>query len=219
MNSMSSFWQKLFGHKKEAEIEDDEPVMQLIIGLGNPEGKYKGTRHNIGFEVINKMAFDHNIPVNKQKYRGIIGTGKLGSKQVALIKPLTYMNRSGDCVRAALDFYKLSPADIIVVVDDVNLPVGEIRIRERGSAGGQNGLRDIIEKLSTDEFIRIRVGIGSKPPSWKLSDYVLSKFLKEEYEAMVEGITKAGDAAVKIVLDGTAAAMNQFNKKGVGNDQ
>ena len=216
---MSSFWQRLFGRKKEAEIEDDEPVMQLIIGLGNPEGRYKGTRHNIGFEVIGKMAFDHNILVNKNKHRGIIGTGKLGGKQVALIKPLTYMNRSGDCVRAALDFYKLSSADIIVIVDDVNLPVGEIRIRERGSAGGQNGLRDIIAKLNTDEFIRVRVGIGSKPPSWKLSDYVLSKFLKEEHEAMIEGITKAGDAALKIVLDGTAAAMNQFNKKGVGNDK
>ena len=216
-----SIWQKLFGRKKEVEIEDDEPVMtlQLIVGLGNPEGKYKGTRHNIGFEVIDKMAFDHKIPVNKSKHRGIIGTGKLGGKQVALIKPLTYMNRSGDCIRAALDFYKLSPADIVVIVDDVNLPVGEIRIRERGSSGGQNGLRDIIAKLNTDEFIRIRVGIGSKPPSWKMSDYVLSKFLKEEHEAMIDGITKAGDAALRIVSDSAAAAMNQFNNRGVGNDK
>jgi len=216
-----SIWQKLFGRKKEVEIEDDEPVMtlQLIVGLGNPEGKYKGTRHNIGFEVIDKMAFDHKIPVNKSKHRGIIGTGKLGGKQVALIKPLTYMNRSGDCIRAALDFYKLSPADIVVIVDDVNLPVGEIRIRERGSSGGQNGLRDIIAKLNTDEFIRIRVGIGSKPPSWKMSDYVLSKFLKEEHEAMIDGIAKAGDAALRIVSDSAAAAMNQFNNRGVGNDK
>jgi len=213
------FWQRLFGRKKEVEIEDDEPVMQLIVGLGNPEGRYKGTRHNIGFEVIDKMAFDHKIAVNRSKHKGIIGTGNFGGKQAALIKPLTYMNRSGDCVRAALDFYKLSPADIIIIVDDVNLPVGEIRIRERGSAGGQNGLRDIIAKLGTEEFTRIRVGIGSKPPSWKLSDYVLSKFLREEHEDMIEGITKAGDAALKIVKDGAATAMNQFNKKGVGNDK
>jgi len=215
-----SFWQRLFKRKKETEIEtEDEPVMHLIIGLGNPEGRYKGTRHNIGFEVINKMAFDHNIPVNKNKHRGILGMGNLAGKPVALIKPLTYMNRSGDCVRAALDFYKLTPSDIIVIVDDVNLPVGEIRIRERGSAGGQNGLKDIIARLGTEEFTRIRVGIGSKPPSWKMSDYVLSKFLKEEHDDMIDGITKAGDAALKIVKDGASAAMNQFNKKGVGNDK
>ena len=202
-----------FWKRKKKAIAEENPVMQVIVGLGNPEVQYKGTRHNVGFETIDKMSFDYNIPVNKNKHRGIIGTGKIKGKSVALVKPLTYMNRSGDCIRAILDFYKLTPADIIVIVDDVNLPLGEIRVRERGSAGGQNGLKDIIYKLNTEEFVRVRVGINPKPEGWDMAAYVLSKFKKEEHEAMIDGVTKAGDAVVKIVEEGAAAAMNQFNKK------
>ena len=185
--------------------------MHVIIGLGNPEGQYKGTRHNVGFETINKLAYDFNINVNKNKHRGIIGSGHMDGKSVILVKPLTYMNRSGECVREVLDFYKLDLSSLIVLVDDVNFEVGDIRVRERGSAGGQNGLRDIIEKLGTEDFIRVRIGIGSKPPSWSLSDYVLSRFLTEEHEAMIEGITSAGDAVLEILKNGPASAMNKFN--------
>ena len=191
--------------------------MNIIVGLGNPEGRYKGTRHNVGFETINKLAFDHNISVTKSKHRGLIGTGKLAGKPVALIKPQTYMNRSGECVRAVLDFYKLSPQELIVIYDDVSLALGEIRVREKGSAGGQNGMKDIISHMGTDEFVRVRIGIGpgsgSPEKHEDLSGYVLSRFHPNEHEAMIEGVTKAGDALIKILTDGPISAMNLFNKK------
>ena len=187
--------------------------MHIIVGLGNPEDQYKGTRHNVGFETINKLAYDHNINVNKSKHRGIVGSGNISGKSVLLVKPLTYMNLSGECVRAVLDFYKLTPQNLIVIYDDVSLNLGDIRIRERGSAGGQKGMKDIIAKLGTDEFIRVRIGIDPKPDGWDLADYVLSRFKPEEHESMIEGITKAGDATVKILTDGPVVAMNLFNQK------
>ena len=193
--------------------------MYAIIGLGNPEGQYKGTRHNVGFETINKLAYDFDIPVNKGKHKGLIGTGKIAGKPVALVNPLTYMNLSGDCVRTVLDFYKLTTAELIVICDDVNLPLGNIRVREKGSDGGQNGLKNIISRLGTSEFVRVRIGIDPKPDGWNLADYVLSKFRPEEHQAMIDGVTKAGDAVVKILTDGPVAAMNQFNTiKGGKND-
>ena len=188
--------------------------MFIIAGLGNPEDQYKGTRHNVGFEAVNKMAYDFNIPVNKSKHRGLIGTGKIAGLPVVLVKPQTYMNLSGDCVKAVLAFYKLEPKNLIVICDDVSLPLGDIRIRTKGSAGGQNGLKDIIYKLDTMDFLRIRIGIDPKPEGWKLSDYVLSRFHPSEHEHFIQGVTKAGDAAVKILKDGPDAAMNIFNKKG-----
>ena len=187
--------------------------MYVVAGLGNPEEQYKNTRHNVGFEALNKLAYDYNISVRKAKHRGLIGTGNISGKPVALIKPQTYMNRSGECVKAVLDFYKLTPANLIVIYDDVSLKLGEIRIREKGSAGGQKGMKDIIAKLNTDTFVRVRIGIDPKPDSWDLADYVLSYFKKEEHKALIEGITKAGDAVVKILSDGPVTAMNLFNKK------
>jgi len=202
------FWKR---RKKQKNTELD-PVMHIIVGLGNPEDRYKGTRHNIGFETVNKLAYDHNISVTKSKHKGLIGTGSIAGVPVALIKPQTYMNRSGDCVRAVLDFYKLTPEALIVIYDDVSLPLGEIRIRERGSAGGQKGMKDIISQLGTDAFVRVRIGIDPKPDNWNLADYVLSKFHPKEHETMIEGVTKAGDATIKILTDGPVVAMNQFNK-------
>ena len=187
--------------------------MFIIVGLGNPENEYKGTRHNIGFEAINKLAYDHNIQVNKSKHKGLIGAGVIAGKKVLLLKPQTYMNLSGESVKAVLDFYKLTPADLIVIYDDISLNLGEIRIREQGSAGGQKGMKDIIAKLKTDTFTRIRIGIDPKPAGWDLADYVLSGFKKEEYETMIEGVTKAGDAVIKILKEGTKPAMNKYNKK------
>ncbi|MCL2593367.1 MAG: aminoacyl-tRNA hydrolase [Defluviitaleaceae bacterium] len=187
--------------------------MKLIVGLGNPEKNYKNTRHNIGFEVINKLSFDYNININKAKFRSHIGEGLIAGQKVILLKPQTYMNLSGEAVRDIMKFYKLSPEDLIVVYDEVALPVGDIRIRLKGSAGGQNGMKNIIYHLETDEFVRIRVGIGEKPARMVLSDYVLSKFNKNEHDDMVLGVTKATDAIHIIFTDSVNNAMNKFNKK------
>ncbi|MDR0272324.1 MAG: aminoacyl-tRNA hydrolase [Clostridiales bacterium] len=191
--------------------------MKLIAGLGNPGDAYKGTRHNVGFETIDKLSFDFNISMKSdRKFRAHVGSikgeGKIIS-QIMLVKPMTYMNLSGEAVRALLNFYKLPPSELIVIYDDVSLPVGDIRVRERGGANGQKGMQNIISQLGTDEFTRVRIGIGSMPPSWTLSDYVLSRFLREEWEDMIAGITKAGDAVQLILNEGTTAAMNFYNKK------
>ncbi|MCL2398172.1 MAG: aminoacyl-tRNA hydrolase [Defluviitaleaceae bacterium] len=187
--------------------------MHIIVGLGNPEGQYKGTRHNIGFETINKLAYDHRISVTKNKHQGLIGTGTIAGIPVVMVKPLTYMNRSGECIQTVLNFYKLEPTDLIVIYDDTSLTLGDIRVREQGSAGGHNGMKDIIAKLDTNVFVRVRVGINEKPDGWVLADYVLSRFYKAEHAAMIEGVTKAGDAVIKIISDGASVAMNHFNKK------
>ena len=188
--------------------------MHIIIGLGNPGDKYRSTRHNVGFETMDKLSYDCSIPMKKNtRLRAVVGEGRLGSHKIMLVQPTTYMNRSGEAVQAILNFYKLTPADIIVVYDDVSLSLGEIRVRERGSAGGQKGMVDIIAALGTDEFPRVRIGVGEKPDGWTLSNYVLSRFHKAEWDAMIQGVTKAGDA-VKLILDnGMMDAMNKFNKK------
>ncbi len=187
--------------------------MTLIIGLGNPEKEYKGTRHNVGFEAINKLAYDENIEINKAKFRSHIGEGVISGKKVLLMKPQTYMNLSGEAVLDALSFYKLKPENIIVIYDDTSIPLGQIRIRKKGSSAGHNGMKNIIYLLNTDEFLRIRIGIGEKPSGFSLSNYVLSHFSKAEFETVVEGITKATDAALEIILNGTDCAMNRFNQK------
>ena len=188
--------------------------MRVIIGLGNPGDTYKGTRHNVGFETIDKLSFDFNIKLkNNRRFRAHIGEGRISQTPVLLAKPQTYMNLSGQSVKAILSYYKLPPSEIIVVYDDVSLPVGDIRVREKGSAGGQKGMIDIIAKLGLDEFPRVRIGIGEKPENWDLADYVLSRFPKSEWEAMIQGVTKAGDAVGFILREGTAAAMNEFNRK------
>jgi len=188
--------------------------MKIIVGLGNPGRKYTGTRHNVGFEVVHKLCHDYGIALKaNRRFRAEVGEGRIGNTPILLVAPTTYMNLSGDAVAAILRFYKLPPSDIIVVYDDVNLPVGAIRVRERGSAGGQNGMADIIQKLGTDEFPRVRIGIGSKPPTWTLADYVLSKFLRQEWDGFIQGVTLAGDAVAHILREGTPAAMNHYNKK------
>jgi len=188
--------------------------MHIIVGLGNPGNAYKGTRHNVGFETIDKLCYDFNITTkNNRRFKAHVGEGRMGGKSVLLMQPMTYMNLSGEAVRAVMDFYKIPPQDIIVVYDDVSLPVGDIRVRERGSAGGQKGMISIIAHLNTDEFPRVRIGVGSKPPSWSLSDYVLSRFLREEWEDMIQGITKAGDAVEQILREGPKPTMNIYNKK------
>jgi len=185
--------------------------MRLIIGLGNPGAEYAGTRHNVGFEAINKLAYDHVINVTKAKRRALIGEGEIFMQKCLLIKPQTFMNLSGESVRDHIEFYKAESSDIIVIYDDVDIPLGEIRIRKQGSAGSHNGMKNIIYQIESDEFIRVRIGIGEKPPKWDLADYVLSKFKKEEFDGMVQGVTKACDAVEVILKDGVDAAMNKFN--------
>ena len=188
--------------------------MTVIVGLGNPGDTYKGTRHNVGFETISKLAYDHNIKMrNYKRFRAELGEGTIARQRVLLVRPLTYMNLSGEAVRAILQFYKLSPTEIVVIYDDVSLPVGDIRVRERGGSNGQKGMINIIAQLNTEEFTRIRIGVGDKPPGWTLSDYVLSRFLKEEFDDMIKGITSAGDAVEIILKEGVINAMNKFNKR------
>jgi len=188
--------------------------MRIVIGLGNPGNAYKGTRHNVGFETIDKLCYDFGIKLkSNRRFRAHVGEGRIGQTPVLLAKPQTYMNLSGQAVMAILKYYKLPPSEIIVVYDDVSLPVGDIRVRERGSAGGQKGMIDIIAKLATDEFPRVRIGIGKKPEDWDLADYVLSRFPKAEWEAMIQGIIKAGDAAQFILKESMSAAMNEFNRR------
>lgn len=189
--------------------------MYLIVGLGNPGRDYKWTRHNVGFEVIDKLAYDYNITMNKNKFKAVIGDGVINGKKVILAQPQTYMNLSGESIRDLFNFYKFDIENLIVICDDVNLPVGDIRIRKKGSDGGQKGLYNIIYQLGRDDFPRIRVGVGNKLKEWDLKDFVLSKFRKEEDEVIISGITKAADA-LSIILsseDGILDAMNKFNKK------
>ncbi|MCC8098356.1 MAG: aminoacyl-tRNA hydrolase [Eubacterium sp.] len=187
--------------------------MYIIVGLGNPGREYKYTRHNTGFEVIDKLAYDYNINVNKSRFNGICGEGLIEGEKVMLLKPLTYMNLSGNCVAQAVNFYKLPLDKLIVCCDDINLPVGSVRIRKQGSDGGQKGLRNIIERLGSESFTRVRVGVGEKPLRMDLKDWVLSYFMSEEGEAIIKGITDAGDS-VKMILRGDInGAMGLYNKK------
>ncbi len=195
--------------KKEGEVRK----VKIIVGLGNPESKYKGTRHNIGFEVINKLAYDYNIDINKSKFKAHIGEGIIGNEKVILVKPQTYMNLSGQSVKEIINFYKLNLEDLLIIYDDITLPVGAIKIRKSGSAGGQNGMKNIINLLSTDKIQRIKVGIGQKPSHYNLADYVLSNFNKNELDDMVLGITSATDAILSFIEDGIDNCMNKHNKK------
>jgi len=187
--------------------------VHIIVGLGNPEPAYKGTRHNIGFEAINKLAYDFGIGVSKKKGHALVGTGRIAGQPVVLAKPQLYMNRSGESIQALLRFYSCTPQNLIVIYDDTDFELGTVRIRNAGSAGGHNGMRDTLHHLGTDAFTRVRVGIGKRPPGWVLADYVLSRFIPEEHPTMIEGVTQAGDAVVKILADGANAAMNFFNQK------
>ncbi len=187
--------------------------MRIIVGLGNPGNEYKWTRHNVGFEVISKLAYDYNIEINKSKFKAMIGDGIIDGQKVLLVKPLTYMNLSGESVIQIINFYKEDIENLIVICDDINLPIGGIRIRQKGSDGGQKGLRSIISTLNTDTFPRIRVGIGSKPNGWDLKNYVLSRFTEEENADIIKGITDAGNAVIKVINGKISDAMNTYNKK------
>lgn len=185
--------------------------MKVIVGLGNPGKNYDGSKHNIGFAVIDKLAYDENIEFSKKRFKGLLGEGHIGSEKVILLKPQTYMNLSGESVKELCDFYHLTSEDIIVVHDDISLPPGGLRIREKGSAGGHNGIKNIIANMNTDKFTRIKVGVGDKPAGWDLADYVLSGFAKDVQPIMEESIKKAAEAVKIIISDGVKEAMNECN--------
>ena len=181
----------------------------LIIGLGNPGKKYVDTRHNIGFEMLDVISMASGIKVTKAKFKALVGVGKMNGIDVVLAKPQTYMNLSGESVRDIAEYYKIPPEKIIIIYDDVSLDVGKIRIRPKGSAGGHNGIKNIIYHLKTDEFPRVRIGVGQ--PTYELVDYVLGKFSKPETSALTE-IAKDMPLIIETILkSGTAAAMNRYN--------
>ncbi|MBE5924305.1 MAG: aminoacyl-tRNA hydrolase [Lachnospiraceae bacterium] len=187
--------------------------MKLIVGLGNPEARYDGTRHNVGFDVIDLMADKFKIGLDTVKHKGIYGKGKIEGQTVILLKPMTYMNLSGESVSQVAAYYKIAPEDIIVVYDDINLDVGRLRVRGKGSAGGHNGIKNIIAHLHTEDFPRVRVGIGKKHPKMDLADYVLSHFSDEEVKSMQEGYERASEAVALMVNDELERAMNDYNGK------
>jgi len=190
--------------------------MFIIVGLGNPTKEYCGTRHNVGFDVIDAIADKYNISVTERKHRAFCGSGVIAGRKVILVKPQTYMNLSGESVRGFVDFYKLdAETEVLVIYDDVSLDVGQLRIRKKGSAGGHNGIKNIIQHLGTNVFMRIKVGVGEKPKEYDLADYVLGHFSKAEKEIMEDGYKSAAEAVELILQDEIDAAMNRFNKKAV----
>lgn len=182
----------------------------LVAGLGNPGREYEMTRHNIGFHVIDYIADETGAKVKKLKFKGLYGETNIGGEKVYLIKPQTYMNLSGECIGEFAKFYKIPPENVIVINDDVSLPTGKIRVRKKGSAGGHNGLKSIIAHLHTDEFPRIKMGVGSNDGG-DLADYVLGRFTKAEIPIMEEAIIKAYSALTEMIKNGADSAMNKYN--------
>lgn len=184
--------------------------MYIIVGLGNPGKKYNGTRHNVGFDVIDLLAHRLGITVNKLKHKALYGEGRIGGDKVILAKPQTFMNLSGESIRDMMQFYKIDPQNLIVIYDDIDVKVGSLRIRQSGSAGTHNGMKSTIYQLQTDEFPRIRIGVG-RPEFGDLASYVLGSFPKDEIPIMKESLERAALAVESIVTDGLDKAMNRYN--------
>lgn len=188
--------------------------MYIIVGLGNPKKEYENTRHNIGFDVIDAIADEYNISMSDKKHKAIVGKGVIEGRKVILAKPQTYMNLSGESVRELIDYYKVDEEqELIVIYDDISLDVGQMRIRKKGSAGGHNGIKSILQHLGHDVFLRIKMGVGEKPKGYDLADYVLGHFSKEDRKILDDNM-KNTILAVKMMLeDDTDGAMNRFNTK------
>ena len=187
-------------------------MMYLIAGLGNPTREYDKTRHNVGFSVIDVLADRYNIDVSDRKHKALCGRGVIEGEKVLLLKPQTFMNLSGESIREAVDFYKVDPeTEFLVIYDDISLAPGHLRIRKKGSAGGHNGIKNIILHLGTQVFPRVRVGVGEKPEGYDLADYVLGHFQGDEKKLMEEAYDRAAAAVVEILTDGPDKAMNDFN--------
>ncbi len=187
--------------------------MYIIAGLGNPTKEYEKTRHNAGFDAIYVLAEKHGIQITERKHKAFCGTGFIGGERVLLAKPQTFMNASGESLREAADFYKIRPEQVIVIYDDISLRVGQLRIRTKGSAGGHNGIKSIIAHLGSQDFPRIKIGVGAKPDRMDLADYVLSRFSQTDRQMMEDAFQDAADAVEFMLADGADAAMNRYNRK------
>ncbi len=185
--------------------------MVVIAGLGNPGPKYDGTRHNAGFEVLDALAARHGTRLEREKHQGLLAEIRFGGERVVLVKPLTYMNNSGQCVARIARYTNTPPASVLVVCDDINLPVGRLRLRMKGSAGGNNGLKSIIALLGTDAFPRLRIGVGDSEAGRDLRDHVLSTFRPEEKPIIEEAVARAAEAAEVFATEGNEQAMNRYN--------
>ena len=188
--------------------------MYIIVGLGNPTKEYDNTRHNIGFAAIDMLADKYGINVTEVKHKALLGKGVINGNKVILVKPMTYMNLSGEAVRSVVDYYKVDEAEeLIVIYDDISLDVGQLRVRKKGSAGGHNGIKNIIAHLGHDVFQRIKIGVGEKPKGYDLADYVLDHFSKEDLTTLKDGMDRV-DGAVNLMLQGDIdEAMNRYNTK------
>lgn len=185
--------------------------MYLIVGLGNPEEDYSNTRHNMGFNTINKLAKQYEIKINKKKFKGLYGTGIIENEKVILLKPQTYMNLSGESIKEAIDFYKIDNKKIIIIYDDIDLKKGTVKIRKTGGPGTHNGMKSVIQNIKTKEFARIRVGIGMPDNKNDLINYVIGAIPEEEKEILDIATTKAKEAIIEIIKSGTDNAMNKIN--------
>ncbi len=207
---MLGFLKALFTRRKDEEDRN----MFVIAGLGNPDKKYFGTRHNVGFATIDALSDKYNIGLTETKFKAAYGKGRIGNERVILVKPLTYMNLSGEAIAPICNYFKIdSKTNLIVISDDVELDVGNLRIRPKGSAGGHNGLKNIIAQLGHDEFARVRVGVGKKPKEWDMVDWVLGHFEGEDLTEVADAIDRAGQAIEEIMENGVDSAMNKFNGK------
>lgn len=188
--------------------------MFIIVGLGNPGKEYENTRHNAGFNSIDVLANKYNISIREAEHKALVGKGYIEGQKVILVKPQTYMNNSGEAVREITDYYKADPeSELIVLYDDISLPVGTLRIRDKGSAGGHNGIKSLIQHLGTQVFLRIKVGVGDKIPEMDLVNHVLGHFNKDDAEVMKDSFTKAAEATVMMLGGDIEKAMNIYNTK------
>lgn len=190
--------------------------MYLVVGLGNPEPEYSKTRHNMGFDVMNRLATSKDIVLAKHQFKGIYGKGEIGGENVILLKPQTYMNLSGVSIKKYMDYYKIEPNKLIVVYDDMDTEKGCIRIRKQGNSGSHNGMKSVVERIGTTEFARIRVGIGKPNHEVDKINYVIGKLPQEKYQELEEGIEKAKEAISYMIENGYDKAMNLFNEKKKG---
>ena len=186
--------------------------MYIIAGLGNPGRQYADTRHNMGFMALDILGQRHNIGYPEDGHKAMFGKGRIGAEKVVLVKPMTYMNLSGESLLSICSYFKIDIAtELIVMYDDIDLDPGQLRIRKSGSAGGHNGMKNIVKLLGTQDFTRIRIGVGAKPKGWDLADYVLAHLSQEESAPMKDALERAADAVELILEDGVDAAMNRFN--------
>ena len=201
----------LFRKKTEKTADAGSGPVTLIVGLGNPGRKYAGTRHNIGWDAVTALSDAFNIPLKTKEWKGISGRGTIAGQKVILVQPQTFMNASGECVRAYMDFYKIPAERVLIICDDISLEPGNLRLRVKGSAGGHNGLKSIIAQIGTSVFPRLRLGVGEKPFGWDLADHVLARFPKELEPVIRDVMARVVEEIPVYVTEGREAAMSKFN--------